>query len=96
MLDVAILCLGILAADEVEATGSSTNPPVTAGKTDNGLQDKGDDWMGEVFHVKWLPSAKVLAAQKMWLKLNTEALQKQELLEGFQAEQMFAQKKQRQ
>jgi hypothetical protein len=88
--------LGILAADEVEATGSSTNPPVTAGNADDGLQDESDDWVGEMVHVKWLPSAKALAAQKMSLKLNTEALQKQEPLEGFQAEQMFAQKKQRQ
>ena len=51
MLDVAILSLSVLAPYEVEAAGSSTSPPVTAGKTDDGLYDESDDWVGEVVHV---------------------------------------------
>lgn len=50
LLDVAILSLSVLAPYEVETAGSSTSPPVTAGKTDDGLQDKSDDGVGEVVH----------------------------------------------
>ena len=50
MLDVAILSLGVFATDKIEAAGNSTSPPVTTGKTDDGLQDESDDWVGEVVH----------------------------------------------
>ena len=50
MLNVAILSLSVLTPYEVEAAGSSTSPPVPAGKTDDGLQDKSDDWVLKVVH----------------------------------------------
>ena len=50
LLDVAVFSLSVLTPNEVEAAGSSTSPPVTAGKTDYGLDDKSDDWVGEVVH----------------------------------------------
>ena len=46
LLDVPVFSLGVLASYEVEAAGSSTSPPVTAGKTDDGLYDESDDWVG--------------------------------------------------
>jgi hypothetical protein len=50
VFDVAILGLGVLSTDKVEAAGNSTSPPVTADKADDGLYDEGDDWVGEVVH----------------------------------------------
>ena len=50
MLDVAVFGLSVLAPDEVKAPGGSTNPPVTTGKTNDGLQDESDDWVSEVVH----------------------------------------------
>jgi hypothetical protein len=43
VLDVAILGLGVFTAYKVERASSSTSPPVTAGKADDGLQDKADN-----------------------------------------------------
>jgi hypothetical protein len=51
VLDVAVLGLGILATYEVKRASSSASPPVTAGKTNDGLQDESDDWVDEVAHI---------------------------------------------
>jgi hypothetical protein len=37
VLDVAVLSLSVFATNKVEAASSSTNPPVTAYKADDGL-----------------------------------------------------------